>query len=53
MALVKSTDRSCRGYMFNSQHPHGGSQSPVTPVLTFMGTWHTDIHTGKTFIHIK
>jgi hypothetical protein len=28
-SAVKSTDCSCRGPEFNSQQPHGGSQSSV------------------------
>ena len=46
---------------FDSQHPHGGSQLSVTPVLVLQlsllvsdGTaqvWCTDIHADKTHIH--
>ena len=31
-SVVKSTGCSCRGPGFASQHPHGGSELPVTPV---------------------
>ena len=31
--MVKSIGCSSRGPEFNSQHPHGGSQPSVTPVL--------------------
>ena len=31
-SAVKSTGCSCRGPRFDSQHPHGGSQSSVIPV---------------------
>ena len=44
---------------FNSQHPHGGSQPSVSPVLEDL-TLHgnqarscTDIDAGKTDIHVK
>jgi hypothetical protein len=30
--VAKSSDCSPRGFAFNSQHPHGGSQPPVIPV---------------------
>jgi hypothetical protein len=60
-----STGCPCRGVAFTSQHPRGGSQPPASLVLTLLmvstGTRHTgyrlcmctDIHTGKTSIHIK
>ena len=33
--LCRVRNRSSTGPRFNSQHPHGGSQPPVTPVLFF------------------
>lgn len=49
---------SCRGPEFSSQHPHAGSQPPVTPVpggsdVLFWSMWHTYIHSNKPPIHIK
>ena len=31
--MVKSTSYSCKRLRFNSQHPHGNSQLPITTVL--------------------
>jgi hypothetical protein len=61
---VKSTGCSFRGPTFNSQHLHGSLQMSVTPVpgnsMLSSGLcgyqyawWCTDIHAGKTPIHIK
>jgi hypothetical protein len=44
-----------------SQHPHGGSQPSISPVLRNLmsfsdpqaRTWYTDIPSGKTSIHVK
>ena len=48
---------------FSPQHSHDCSQLSVTPVPTLIHssdilghkayTWHTDIHTGKTPMHVK
>ena len=54
--------KSTHYFRFNSQLLHGGPQLSITPVtddrqplLTSEGNtdMHTDIHTGKTLIHIK
>ncbi|CAH6942478.1 Sorcs1 [Phodopus roborovskii] len=63
-SAVKNIGCSCRGPGFNSQHQQGGSQASVTPVprdptpsSDLQGhqehTWCTDMHPGKTPIHIK
>jgi hypothetical protein len=39
VSVVKSTGYSgSRGPVLNSQHPHGGSQLPVTPIPGMMPT---------------
>lgn len=49
-----------RAHAFNSQHPQGGSQPPITPgsgdLMASVCTacpGYTDIHTDKTPLHIK
>lgn len=53
---------SLRGPRFVLQHPHGGSQTSVTPVLGDPAltelhwhqahVWFTDMHASKALIHI-
>jgi hypothetical protein len=61
---IKSTGCSSRGPRLNSQHPHGGLQLTVTPVLgdliLYSGlcrhcvcTLCTEVYASKTHIHIK
>ena len=63
-SVVKGTCYSYKGLGFSSQHPHGGLQPPITLLpgdLTLSSDlcrnqacmWHTDVHVGKTFTHIK
>jgi hypothetical protein len=45
-SVVKSTGQFSREPRFDSQHPHGGSQSSVTPVhreLSSVGSRHTRV----------
>jgi hypothetical protein len=46
-SVVKSTYCSCKGLELDSQHPHGSSQPPVTPLGGGRGvcTWYTDTNT--------
>jgi hypothetical protein len=63
-SVAKSTGCSCRRLGFESQHPHGGSQTHITllledPVFSsgLLGqqtcTQCTYIDAGETFMHIK
>ena len=60
-SAIKSIGCSSRGTRFNSQHPRGGSQPPVTPALAvqfplqpmwILGTHMIHRHTCRQNIHI-
>lgn len=55
-SVVKITGCCFQGPRFNSQHPLGGFQPFVTPVLgdvMAFCTRFTAVHAGKTHIHLK
>lgn len=51
--MVKSIGFSFRGPRFKSQHPHGSSQSSVTPVLGDMTPSHRHACRSNTNAHKK